>query len=114
VFFISDRDGVANVWQYETTTKKLTQVTKFTDFDVKSMDSGAGAIVFEQAGYIHELNPKSGKESIVNINAVGDFPWMMPNWEDVSNRLPAWRYPQPANASSWKHAVRSLQFRRTR
>jgi Uncharacterized protein related to the periplasmic component of the Tol biopolymer transport system len=30
VFFISDRDGVANVWQYETTTKKLTQVTKFT------------------------------------------------------------------------------------
>ena len=87
VFFISDRDGVANVWQYETTNKKLTQITKFTDFDVKSMDSGAGAIVFEQAGYIHELNPKSGKESIVNINAVGDFPWMMPNWEDVSNRL---------------------------
>ena len=87
MFFISDRDGVANVWQYETTTKKLTQVTKFTDFDVKAMDSGAGAIVFEQAGYVHELNPKTGKEHIVNIIAAGDFPWMMPNWEDVSNRL---------------------------
>jgi tricorn protease len=23
----------------------------------------------------------------VNITASGDFPWMMPNWEDVSNRL---------------------------
>ena len=87
VFFISDRDGVANVWQYETTNKKLTQVTKFTDFDVKAMDSGAGSIVFEQAGYVHELNPKNGKENIVNITAAGDFPWMMPNWEDVSNRL---------------------------
>ncbi|MFN2532065.1 MAG: PDZ domain-containing protein [Pyrinomonadaceae bacterium] len=87
VYFISDRDGVANVWDYETKTKKLTQVTKFTDFDVKSIDAGAGTVVFEQAGYIHELNPKNGKDKIVSITAAGDFPWMMPNWEDVTNRL---------------------------
>ncbi len=87
VYFLSDRDGVANVWSFETSVKKLTQVTKFTDFDVKAMDSGAGAIVFEQAGYIHELNPRTGRASVVNISATGDFPWMMPRWEDVSNRL---------------------------
>lgn len=87
VYFISDRDGVANIWQYETTNKKLTQLTKFTDFDVKAMDSGAGTIVFEQAGYIHELNPKNGKSNIIDVTATGDFPWMMANWEDVSNRL---------------------------
>jgi len=57
VFFISDRDGVANVWSFDTKAKKLAQVTKFTDFDVKTMDSGAGTIVFEQAGYVHELDP---------------------------------------------------------
>jgi tricorn protease len=87
VYFISDRDGVANVWSYETKSKKLSQLTKFTDFDVKSMDSGAGTIVFEQAGYVHELNPKTGRENVISISATGDFPWMMPNWEDVSNRL---------------------------
>jgi len=87
VFFISDRDGVANIWEYQTKTRKLAQVTKFTDFDVKSMDSGEGAIVFEQAGYVHELDPKNGKAKIVNIIAAGDFPWMMPNWEDVTNRI---------------------------
>jgi tricorn protease len=87
VYFISDRDGVANVWSFETRAKKLAQVTKFTDFDVKTMDSGAGALVFEQAGYIHELDPKSGKEHVVNITATGDFPWMMPRWEDVSSHL---------------------------
>ena len=43
--------------------------------------------MFEQAGYVHELDPKSGKSKIVNITAAGDFPWMMPNWEDVSNCL---------------------------
>jgi tricorn protease len=87
VYFISDRDGVANIWNYDTKTRKLAQVTRFTDFDVKTMDSSPGAIVFEQAGYLHELDPRSGKERVVNINAAGDFPWMMPHWEDVSNRL---------------------------
>lgn len=87
VYFISDRDGVANVWTYDAKTKKLAQTTKFTDFDVKTLDSGAGSVVFEQAGYIHELDPRSGREHIVSITATGDFPWMMPRWEDVTNRM---------------------------
>jgi tricorn protease len=87
VYFISDRDGVANVWAFDTKTKRLTQVTRFNDFDVKALDTGSGAVVFEQAGYIHELDPRSGKEHIVNITAAGDFPWMMPRWEDVSRSM---------------------------
>jgi tricorn protease len=87
VYFISDRDGVANIWSYETGSKKLAQVTKFTDFDVKTLDSGAGAVVFEQAGYVHELDPKTGRTHVVNITATGDFPWMMSRWEDVTSRM---------------------------
>jgi tricorn protease len=87
VYFISDRDGVANVWSYETKSKRLTQLTRFTDFDVKSLDAGAGAVVFEQAGYIHELDPRSGRSRVVNITAAGDFPWMMARWEDVTGRM---------------------------
>ena len=48
VYFISDRDGVENVWAYDTGSKKLAEVTKFKDLDVKTIDSGAGAVVFEQ------------------------------------------------------------------
>jgi len=87
VYFISDRDSVANVWAYDTKAKKLTQVTRFTDFDVKSLGAGAGSVVFEQAGYIHELDPKTGKTRALNITAAGDFPWMMPRWEDVTSRM---------------------------
>src|SRR5438105_41177 len=39
VYFLSDRDGVSNVWSFETKGKKLAQVTKFPYFDVKSMDA---------------------------------------------------------------------------
>jgi tricorn protease len=87
VYFISDRDGVENVWAYDMPSKKLAQLTKFRDYDVKTLDTGAGVVVFEQAGYIHELDPKSGKEHIVPITITGDFPWMMPHWEDVSSRI---------------------------
>src|SRR5262249_28390441 len=65
VYFISDRAGVANVWSYEVATKKLAQVTSFKDFDVKALDSGAGAVVFEQAGDVHELDPSTGRAHIV-------------------------------------------------
>src|SRR3954466_4160448 len=48
VDFISDRDGVANVWTYDTKTKKLAQLTNFSDFDVKALDaaSDGSAVVF--------------------------------------------------------------------
>ena len=87
VFFISDRDGVANVWSFETKAKKLAQVTRFRDFDVKALDANAGAVVFEQAGAIHLLDPKSGGARVVDVTATGDFPWMMPRWEDVTSRM---------------------------
>ncbi|MBP9945813.1 MAG: PD40 domain-containing protein [Vicinamibacteria bacterium] len=87
VFFLSDRDGVSNVWSYDITTKKLAQVTKFTDFDVKTIDGRPDAVVFEQAGYIHELDPKTGRSRPVNIRVAGDFPWMMPRWDDVTARM---------------------------
>ncbi len=89
VDFISDRDGVANVWSYDDQTKKLKQITDFSDYDVKTISSAAdgSAVVFEQAGYIHLLDPKTGQQHIVNITAAGDFPWMMPQWKDVSSMM---------------------------
>ena len=87
VFFISDRDGVANVWSCDAAAGDLKQHTKFTNFDVKTLDAGAGAVVFEQAGVIHELDPATNAEHAVPITARGDFPWMMPHWEDVGGRI---------------------------
>ena len=87
VYWISDRDGVANVYEYNLTTKGVRQLTRYTDFDVKALDGGPNVLVFEQAGYVHELDPATGREHIVNISATGDFPWMMPQWKDLSNRM---------------------------
>ncbi len=87
VYFLSDRDGVSNVWSYDMASKQLKQVTDFSDFDVKTLDADDDAMVFEQGGYVHELDPKTDHEHIVNIKVVGDFPWMMPQWKDVSHSI---------------------------
>jgi tricorn protease len=87
VYFLSDRDGVHNVWSFEPRAKRLAQVTRFTDFDVKALNAGAGTLVFEQAGEVHTLDPTSGRSQAVSIRAAGDFPWMMPRWEDVTGQM---------------------------
>lgn len=87
VLFLSDRDGVSNVWSFDTKTRDLRQLTKFRDFDVKALDASGDAVVFEQAGYIHELNAKTASHRIINVTASGDFPWMLPQWKDVGSRI---------------------------
>lgn len=84
VYFLSDRDGVSNVWSYDLRSKDLRQVTRFRDLDVKTLESGAGVLVFEQAGRVHELDPATGLSHAVEITARGDFPWMLPHWEDAA------------------------------
>lgn len=87
VFFISDRNWASNVWSYDVGTKTLAQVTRFTDAEVKSLGSGAGTVVFEQDGYVHTLDPATGKHEPVNITVQGDFPWAETRWEDVSRNV---------------------------
>lgn len=87
VYFLSDRDWLMNVWAYDTRAKQLRQVTRFTDYDVKSLGAGAGVIVFEQAGDLHLHDPRTGTTTVVEITATGDFPWTLPQWRDVTGRI---------------------------
>lgn len=87
VYFLSDRDWLMNVWSYDTRTKQLAQVTRFTDYDIKTMNAGGGAIVFEQGGRIHLLDPATGRHQPVNITVRGDFPWLTPQWKPVQNLI---------------------------
>lgn len=89
IFFVSDRDWASNVWKYDVATKALAQVTRFTDAEVKSLGAGAGQVVFEQDGYIHTLDPASGKHQRVDITVQGDFPWAETRWEDVTRSVSA-------------------------
>lgn len=84
IYFISDRDWAGNVWRYDLAGKRLTQVTHYRDFDVKTLAAGGGVLVYEQAGYLHLLDPASGQDRQLVINVRGELPWVAPRWLDAS------------------------------
>jgi tricorn protease len=87
LYFISDRDGTFNVFEYNLTTKSVRQLTKYQDTDIKSLSAGGNILVYEQAGAIHTLDPRNGEDKVLEISVHGDFPWAMPQWKDVKKEI---------------------------
>lgn len=87
IYFLSDRNHTVNLFAYRTDTKQLTQLTQHDDFDIMTASAGADAIVYEQAGYIHLVDAKSGKSTRLNIEATGDLPWARPQFKKVASMI---------------------------
>ncbi|MGE0553818.1 MAG: PDZ domain-containing protein [Gemmatimonadales bacterium] len=87
IFFLSDRDFATNVWAYDVAGGAVRQVTRFRDADVKALGAGGGTLVIEQDGYLHLLDPTTGRTERMRISVKGDFPWATPRWSDVSESI---------------------------
>ena len=90
VYFLSDRNGAVTLFSYDTASKKVSQVITNSGLDIKSASAGAGAIVYEQFGTIHLLDPKSGKAQKVSITVEGDMPSVRPRYEKIMGRIRSW------------------------
>lgn len=86
IYFLSDRDLVANIWSYDPASKALDQITKFKGSDVKWLSGHNGTLVYEREGYLHTMNLNSNNTTQLNIEVIGDFPWVEVQWENVTNR----------------------------
>ena len=73
VYFRSDRDGEFNIWAYDTKTKALKQLTHHSDFPVLNASAGNGQIIYEQAGYLHLLDPAKGQDRKLAIGVAADL-----------------------------------------
>jgi len=124
VYYLSERDWAGNVWSFDPNTGGERQLTRHADFDVKSLGAGAGVVIYEQAGYLHELEPASGRARKLEIHVAGDMNWSQPRWEEVpptrfrnidlsptgKRALFEWRgelFSVPAKAGSWRNLTRS-------
>ena len=87
IYFLSDRNHTMNLFSYRTDTKQVTQLTQHDDFDIMTASAGADAVVYEQAGYIHLVDAKSGKSTRLNIEATGDLPWARPQFKKVASMI---------------------------
>jgi len=87
VYFLSDRNFTTNLYSYSLDTKQLKQLTHHEDFDIMTASAGPDAVVYEQAGYIHLVDTKTGQSRQLNIDVVGDFPWARAQFKRAGNMV---------------------------
>jgi tricorn protease len=81
VYFVSDRNGIHNIFAYDTENKRVTEVTRHTSDDIRSASGGAAAIVYARAGSIYLLDLRSGESRRLRIRVSGDFPGVRGRFE---------------------------------
>ncbi len=87
VYFLSDRNGAATLFAYDTKTKAVKQVVENKGLDFKSLSAGPDALVYEQFGGIFLFDPASGKSKKVSIRIAGDLPATRPHYEKVGDKI---------------------------
>jgi tricorn protease len=87
VFFLSDRNGPFTLFVYDPATRKVAQVLANDGLDVKSASAGPDAIVYEQFGSLHLLDPKSGTHRRLEVRVPSDLPDLRPRFEKVAGQI---------------------------
>ena len=85
IYFASDRDLKLNIYQYNTSTKALKQLTTHKDFDCMWPAGENGLMVYENGGNLYKLDLRSGKEEKVSVSIHFDNPNILPYYKNVKD-----------------------------
>lgn len=85
VYFLSDRDGIMNLWSMDENGKDLKQLTKHRGFDLKDASLSEGRIVYQMGADIVLYDISSATEKTVPIEVSSDFDHLREHW--VKNPL---------------------------
>ncbi|MDB4900293.1 MAG: peptidase, partial [Gemmatimonadetes bacterium] len=84
VYFLSDRNFTTNVFSYRVDTKELKQLTTHDDFDVANLSATDDGVVYEQGGWLHLIDPRTGTARQLAVDVAGDFAWARPQFKKVA------------------------------
>lgn len=87
IYFLSDRNGPVALFSYDMTSGSVQQLVQNEGLDIKSASASSDAIIYEQFGSLHLLDVKSGRDRVLDIRPVADFPEVRPRIENVADFL---------------------------
>jgi tricorn protease len=87
IFFISDRDGVMNLFSYDLGTKQTKKLTDYKEYDVKWPSLGPDVIVYENGGLLYELNLQDGTSRNIPIEVHGEDLEARPEFKNVAQNV---------------------------
>ncbi|MEO0897075.1 MAG: S41 family peptidase [Bacteroidota bacterium] len=86
VYFISDRDGVMNIWSMDESGEDVKQHTQHKRFDVRYANLQGGKVVYQSGADIWLLNIASGAYTKVPIRISSDLDQLREKW--VNDPMP--------------------------
>jgi tricorn protease len=98
IYFLSDRHpsgdssnkpSPVSLFRYDTKSKQVTLAAPNATFDLKSVQAGPGALVYEQFGSLHLLDLSAtnepGQDHTLQIQIHGDLPTLAPHPASISS-----------------------------
>lgn len=83
LYFLSDRDGIMNLWSMDAEGQDLRQETNHTLFDIQEPELHNDNIVYQSGADIYHYNIQSAKETMIPVSLVSDFEQRREKW--ISN-----------------------------
>jgi len=80
VYFVSDRDGVMNVYSMDPDGHDLKQHTHQRVFDVQAASLSDGRVVYQCGADLWLLDLKTGNDAVIPITLVSDFDQLRDHW----------------------------------
>lgn len=82
IFFLSDRNGNANIFKYDRATEAIEQITDFKDYPVKNLFSDGETLAFEQEGRVHLYDIFAQQQRTLHISINPDMPHRRSHYVD--------------------------------
>ncbi|WP_405384244.1 S41 family peptidase [Maribacter sp. LLG6340-A2] len=95
VYFISDRDGMMNIWSMTENGDDLQQHTNHKDFDVRAASISNGNLVYQMAADLWHYNIENKTSKKINIKLVSDLDQLRQKWDDNPAQYITAVHPNP-------------------
>ena len=80
VYFLSDRDGVMNIFSMNEDGSDLKQITHQRGFDVQYASISGGRVVYQCGGDLWLLDLQSNHDAVVPVTLTSDFDQLRDHW----------------------------------
>jgi tricorn protease len=87
IYFLSDRDGEFNIYACNRGSKTVERFTNHDAFPVASASSGAGKVIYEQAGWIHVFDPHQRQTRRLKIGVAADLAETRPRFASGAKHI---------------------------
>ena len=80
IYFISDRDGIMNIWSMNENGQDMKQHTTHDYYDVRNAGLSNGNIVYQLGADLWHYNILSGTQKKISITLASDFDHLREKW----------------------------------